>query len=418
MRDQTCFRSRACDHGPVRRLDPVRFRGRPCPSADSAGRLPLRPSAAAGTVPGPGSPAVDRRSRRAGARAERRPAGRSHRPADCRTTASRSRAAAGRRRSSRRSRRAAQTNPPQDIFGGDQPAITNENLNSQLGVQQLLPWGGAQLHGLLEHRPRHDQQHLQQLQSAAQLDGRVQLHAAAAAQLQDRRHAPAGAGVSSKNREISDVQLQQSIAVTTRNVKNAYWDLVYAINNLAVQRQSLQLAQQSFRDNRARVEIGTMAPLDIVQAEAEVAQREEGVILAEAAISRAEDRAARADLQSDRSARVLEHAPRACRSSDLPAGHRRRRRRGAQRARGAHRPCGHAQADRSERHHHPLLPQPVDARRQRARQLQRHRAGRHAVRLRPGLPTAGPGPDAARLLAAHLATRSRRTSRPGRCSCR
>jgi outer membrane protein TolC len=95
--------------------------------------------------------------------------------------------------------------------------------------------------------------------------------------------------VSKKNREISDVQLQQSIAVTTRNVKNAYWDLVFAINNLAVQRQSLQLAQQSFRDNRARVEIGTMAPLDIVQAEAEVAQREEGVILADAAISRAED---------------------------------------------------------------------------------------------------------------------------------
>ena len=81
--------------------------------------------------------------------------------------------------------------------------------------------------------------------------------------------------VSRKNREISDVQLQQSIAVTTRNVKNAYWDLVFAINNLDVQRQSLELAQQSLRDNRARVEIGTMAPIDIVQAEAEVAQREE-----------------------------------------------------------------------------------------------------------------------------------------------
>jgi outer membrane protein TolC len=74
-----------------------------------------------------------------------------------------------------------------------------------------------------------------------------------------------------------------------RNVKNAYWDLVYAINNLAVQRQSLELAQQSFRDNRARVEIGTMAPLDIVQAEAEVAQREEAVIVAELAIRRQED---------------------------------------------------------------------------------------------------------------------------------
>ena len=95
--------------------------------------------------------------------------------------------------------------------------------------------------------------------------------------------------ISQNNREISDVQLQQSIAVTVRNVKNAYYDLTYALGNLAVQRQSLELARQSLKDNRARVEIGTMAPLDIVQAEAEVATREESVILAEAAIERAQD---------------------------------------------------------------------------------------------------------------------------------
>lgn len=95
--------------------------------------------------------------------------------------------------------------------------------------------------------------------------------------------------VGQKNREISDVQLQQSISLTTRNVRNAYYDLIYAIGNLAVQRQSLGLAQQSLKDNRARVEIGTMAPLDIVQAEAEVATREEAVILAEAAIERQQD---------------------------------------------------------------------------------------------------------------------------------
>jgi outer membrane protein TolC len=95
--------------------------------------------------------------------------------------------------------------------------------------------------------------------------------------------------VSQKNREISDVQLQQSIAATVRDVRNAYYDLMYAIGSLAVQQQSLDLAQQSLKDNRARVEIGTMAPLDIVQAEAEVATREESVILAEAAIERAQD---------------------------------------------------------------------------------------------------------------------------------
>ena len=95
--------------------------------------------------------------------------------------------------------------------------------------------------------------------------------------------------VSQKNKEIADTQLEQSIAITVRNVRNAYYDLMGAIANLAVQRQSLELAQQSLKDNRARVEIGTMAPLDIVQAEAEVATREEAVIIAEAAIERLQD---------------------------------------------------------------------------------------------------------------------------------
>ena len=96
--------------------------------------------------------------------------------------------------------------------------------------------------------------------------------------------------ITQNNRAISDVQLQQNIALVQRNVKSAYYDMMYAVGNLNVQRQSLELAQQSLKDNRARVEIGTMAPIDIVQAEAEVAQREESLILAEAAISRAEDR--------------------------------------------------------------------------------------------------------------------------------
>jgi outer membrane protein TolC len=74
-----------------------------------------------------------------------------------------------------------------------------------------------------------------------------------------------------------------------RGVKNACWDLSFAIASLTVQQQSLQLARESLRNNRTRVEVGTMAPIDIVEAEAEVANRE-AVILAEAAISQAQDR--------------------------------------------------------------------------------------------------------------------------------
>jgi outer membrane protein len=94
---------------------------------------------------------------------------------------------------------------------------------------------------------------------------------------------------SKKFRELSDIQLDAAITQTLRNVKNAYWDLSFAIDNLKTQQESLRLAQQSLRDNQKRVEIGTMAPIDIVQAQAEVASNEERVIVAEAAIKRAQD---------------------------------------------------------------------------------------------------------------------------------
>ena len=95
--------------------------------------------------------------------------------------------------------------------------------------------------------------------------------------------------VSEKNREIADVTLRQAITSTSRAVRNAYWDLAYAIASLAVQRQSLDLANTSLRNTRARVEIGTTAPIDEVEAEAEVATREEAAIVAEAQIETAQD---------------------------------------------------------------------------------------------------------------------------------
>ena len=95
--------------------------------------------------------------------------------------------------------------------------------------------------------------------------------------------------VSKKTRDLSEIQLDSVIIQTTRQVKNAYWDLAYAINNLKAQQESLKLSNQSLKDNQKRVEIGTMAPIDIVQAQAEVASNESGVIVAEAAITRAQD---------------------------------------------------------------------------------------------------------------------------------
>ena len=83
------------------------------------------------------------------------------------------------------------------------------------------------------------------------------------------------------NRDIADIDLRQTMTNTVSSVRNAYWDLVYATQTLAVQRQALELAETLIRDNEARVEIGTMAPIDVVQARSEAAARRQTLAQAE-----------------------------------------------------------------------------------------------------------------------------------------
>jgi len=90
------------------------------------------------------------------------------------------------------------------------------------------------------------------------------------------------------NREISEESLRATITQTLANVRNAYWDLVFARNSVDVAQRALELADKLVEDNRARVEVGTLAPLDIVQAEAESANRRQALAVAEAALSTAE----------------------------------------------------------------------------------------------------------------------------------
>ena len=91
------------------------------------------------------------------------------------------------------------------------------------------------------------------------------------------------------NATIADIQLQQRITQTGRAVRFAYYNLIGAMSGLDVARQSLAVAQQSYRNNKTRVEVGALAPIDLVTAEAEVASNEEAVIIQEAAIETAQD---------------------------------------------------------------------------------------------------------------------------------
>lgn len=91
------------------------------------------------------------------------------------------------------------------------------------------------------------------------------------------------------NLDISREVFKQQITSTIQQVENSYWTLVEALDQLVVAEESLALAKQLHEQNRIRVEVGTMAPLELVQSEAGVATRDEQIIRARAAIGDGED---------------------------------------------------------------------------------------------------------------------------------
>lgn len=80
------------------------------------------------------------------------------------------------------------------------------------------------------------------------------------------------------DKQMADSSFEQQIITSISQVANAYWELVYARENIKVGQQSLTLAQQLYDDNKKQVDIGTLAPLELVQAEAQVAQAQQTLI--------------------------------------------------------------------------------------------------------------------------------------------
>jgi outer membrane protein len=86
------------------------------------------------------------------------------------------------------------------------------------------------------------------------------------------------------NQEIAEINLSAQEVSILADVRNAYWELVYARQAVEAAQQSLDLASKLVADNRARVEIGTMAPIDVVQAQAEEANRRQQLVNAQATL--------------------------------------------------------------------------------------------------------------------------------------
>jgi len=90
------------------------------------------------------------------------------------------------------------------------------------------------------------------------------------------------------SRDTADLNLKARTVNTLAAVRNAYWDYAASIQAVEVARESLALAQKLLSDNRVRVEVGTMAPMDVVQAQAEEATRQQALTTATATMRTAE----------------------------------------------------------------------------------------------------------------------------------
>src|SRR5438874_1838418 len=87
--------------------------------------------------------------------------------------------------------------------------------------------------------------------------------------------------IAKNNRKIADWAFTQQAITTVTNTITAYWELVYARENVKVQQQAVAVSEKLYNDNKKQLEIGTMAPLDVTRAEAQLATDRQNLIVAQ-----------------------------------------------------------------------------------------------------------------------------------------
>ncbi|MGH9504555.1 MAG: TolC family protein [Terriglobales bacterium] len=87
--------------------------------------------------------------------------------------------------------------------------------------------------------------------------------------------------IAKNDREISDVAFRLQTITTIDQIQNIYWDLVYAYENVRVQQESVAFADKTLSDTQKQVEIGTLAPIEVVRAQSTVASDQQQLTLAQ-----------------------------------------------------------------------------------------------------------------------------------------
>jgi outer membrane protein len=87
--------------------------------------------------------------------------------------------------------------------------------------------------------------------------------------------------IAKNNREVTDVAFRLQVITTVDQIENMYWDLVFFFENVRVQQESLTFAQKTLSDTQKQVQIGSLAPIEVVRAQSTVAADQQSLIQAQ-----------------------------------------------------------------------------------------------------------------------------------------
>lgn len=193
--------------------------------------------------------------------------------------------------------RSSAVTPPANSLLGERGVDVND-LFTSTGVTQRLPWGSGTWRISWDTSRTTTNNPLTSfdptLQSGFELAYSQPL-------LRDRKvdSARYQYAIARRNQGSSELLFREAVVQTVAAVKQAYWTLKATRANVNVQQQSLDLARELARENKVRVDAGHIPPIDLVQAEAEVAQRRENLIRARTAAEDAEDALRRLIVHAD-----------------------------------------------------------------------------------------------------------------------
>jgi outer membrane protein len=181
----------------------------------------------------------------------------------------------------------AHTDAPQSSQLGGAAVLRNDTWDAGIGIQQLTPWGGTVQGGLVGSR---DASNNSFATTNPALTAGLSLQISQPL-LRNFGRLPTELNIETarNTRDASYETLIRSVQTVVNAVEQSYWDLVYARANLAVKIEARDIARELNRITKIKIDVGSLAPIDIVQTEVGIATAEQDIINAEAVVGLAED---------------------------------------------------------------------------------------------------------------------------------